>query len=108
MPENLQRFAALGLGVAITEADVRMTPPVTDELLTRQASHFRQMLDACLSVRSCHSYTVWGFTDLHSWVPGVFTGQGAATAFTETYQPKPGLLRPARLAAGPAMRRRRG
>ena len=89
MPENVQRFAALGLDVGITEADVRMTLPVTDELLARQASYFRQMLDACLSVRSCHTYTVWGFTDLHSWVPGFFTGQGAATPFTETYQPKP-------------------
>jgi endo-1,4-beta-xylanase len=89
MPENLQRFAALGLQVAITEADVRMTLPVTPELLARQASYFQQMLEACLSVRSCHTYTVWGFTDRHSWVPGVFTGEGAATPFDENLQPKP-------------------
>jgi endo-1,4-beta-xylanase len=89
MPENVKRFAALGLDVGITEADVRMTLPVTDALLARQADYFRQMLEACLSVRSCHTFTVWGFTDLHSWVPGFFTGQGAATPFTETYQPKP-------------------
>ena len=89
VPENVKRFAALGLDVNFTEADVRMTLPVTDALLTRQASYFRQMLDACLSVRRCHTFTVWGFTDAHSWVPGFFTGQGAATPFTETYQPKP-------------------
>jgi endo-1,4-beta-xylanase len=89
VPENVQRFARLGLDVNFTEADVRMTLPVTDELLAGQASYFRQMLDACLSVRSCHTFTVWGFTDAHSWVPGFFTGQGAATPFTETYQPKP-------------------
>jgi endo-1,4-beta-xylanase len=89
MPENVRRFARLGLQVGITEADVRMTLPVTDELLARQADYYRQMLEACLSVRSCHTFTVWGFTDAHSWVPGFFTGQGAATPFTETYDPKP-------------------
>jgi endo-1,4-beta-xylanase len=89
VPENVQRFAGLGLDVNFTEADVRMTLPVTDELLARQASYFRQMLDACLSVRRCHTFTVWGFTDAHSWVPGFFTGQGAATPFTEAYEPKP-------------------
>jgi endo-1,4-beta-xylanase len=89
VPDNVKRFARLGLDVNFTEADVRMTLPVTDELLARQASYFRQMLDACLSVRRCHTFTVWGFTDAHSWVPGFFTGQGAATPFTETYQPKP-------------------
>jgi endo-1,4-beta-xylanase len=89
VPENVKRFAGLGLDVNFTEADVRMTLPVTDELLARQASYFRQMLDACLSVRRCHTFTVWGFTDAHSWVPGFFTGQGAATPFTEAYEPKP-------------------
>jgi endo-1,4-beta-xylanase len=89
VPENVKRFAQLGLDVNFTEADVRMTLPVTDELLARQASYFRQLLDACLSVRRCHTFTVWGFTDAHSWVPGFFTGQGAATPFTETYEPKP-------------------
>jgi endo-1,4-beta-xylanase len=89
VPENVRRFARLGLAVNFTEADVRMELPVTDEKLARQADFFRQLLDACLSVRSCHTFTVWGFTDAHSWVPGFFTGQGAATPFTETYQPKP-------------------
>ena len=89
VPENVRRFARLGLEVNFTEADVRMTLPVTDELLARQASYFRQMLDACLSVRRCRTFTVWGFTDAHSWVPGFFTGQGAATPFTEAYEPKP-------------------
>jgi GH35 family endo-1,4-beta-xylanase len=56
MPENLQRFAALGLDIAITEADVRIPMPVDGDELQRQASYFRQMLDACLSVRSCHTF----------------------------------------------------
>ena len=35
------------------------------------------------------SFTVWGFDDKHSSVPTVFAGEGAATPFDESYQPKP-------------------
>jgi endo-1,4-beta-xylanase len=87
--DNLERFAALGVDVAITEADVRMILPVTTEKLATQADYFRAMLDSCQAVRRCVSFTVWGFDDGHSWVPGVFAGEGAATPFDESYQPKP-------------------
>jgi endo-1,4-beta-xylanase len=89
VPENVKRFARLGLDVNFTEVDVRMELPVTEEKIARQTDFFRQLLEGCLSVRSCHTFTVWGFTDKYSWVPGFFAGQGAATPFTETYQPKP-------------------
>jgi endo-1,4-beta-xylanase len=75
--------------VAITEADVRMILPVTDEKLATQADQFAGMLNSCQAVPRCVSYTVWGFDDLHSWVPGVFGGEGAATPFDESYRPKP-------------------
>jgi endo-1,4-beta-xylanase len=89
MQQNLQRFADLGLEVAITEADVRIDLPVDDAKLATQADTFRGSLEACLAVPGCVSYTVWGFTDRHSWVPGVFDGQGAATPMTEDLTPKP-------------------
>jgi len=89
MQQNLQRFADLGLEVAITEADVRIDLPVDDAKLATQADTFRGSLEACLAVPECVSYTVWGFTDRHSWVPGVFDGQGAATPMTEDLAPKP-------------------
>jgi endo-1,4-beta-xylanase len=54
-----------------------------------QADYFARLLQACLDVPRCVSYTVWGFTDAHSWVPSTFTGQGAATPFDEQLQPKP-------------------
>jgi Glycosyl hydrolase family 10 len=44
---------------------------------------------AAWRVERCVSLTVWEFTDAHSWVPGVFAGQGAATPYTEDLQPKP-------------------
>ena len=33
--------------------------------------------------------TVWGFTDKYSWVPGFFTGEGAACLFDENFNKKP-------------------
>ena len=89
LKQNLQRFADLGLDVAITEADIRITLPVTDAALARQADEFADLLNACLDVDRCVSFTVWGFTDAHSWIPATFSGQGAATLFDEQLQPKP-------------------
>ncbi len=90
--ENLQRFADLGLQLAITEADVRMPLPVDTTKLQAQANGFSGLLEGCLLVKSCKSFTLWGFTDAHSWVPGFFPGEGAATPLDEQYQPKPAWL----------------
>jgi endo-1,4-beta-xylanase len=89
LEQNLQRFADLGVEVALTEADVRMPLPVTDEKLQTQADYYSRLVQGCLAVRRCVSFTVWGFTDAHSWVPGFFTGQGAACLYDENLQPKP-------------------
>ena len=96
LQQDLQRFADLHLKVAITEADVRtfvndatsQTP--TDPLAVYAHAHYYdQMLKACLDVRSCISFTVWGFGDADSWVPGFFTGEGYAGIYDVNLQPKP-------------------
>jgi endo-1,4-beta-xylanase len=87
--ENLARFAAAGVDVAITEADVRMVLPVTPEKLATQATYFGDMMRSCVAVPRCVSFTLWGFTDKYSWVPGFFAGEGAATPLDEQFQPKP-------------------
>jgi endo-1,4-beta-xylanase len=87
--ENLERFAAAGVDVGITEADVRMILPVTPEKLATQARYFGDMMRSCVAVRRCVSFTLWGFTDKYSWVPGFFEGEGAATPLDEQFQPKP-------------------
>lgn len=89
MQPNLQRFADLGLDVDITEMDVRMILPVTPALLAEQASWYSQVMQACIAVRRCVDFTVWEFTDKYSWVPGFFTGQGAADIYDENLNPKP-------------------
>jgi endo-1,4-beta-xylanase len=88
MQQNLQRFADLGLKVALTEVDVRTTLPVTTPEQLAQNADYSQMLGACLLVRQCISYTVWGFGDAYSWVPGVFAGEGSAGIYDESLQPK--------------------
>jgi endo-1,4-beta-xylanase len=86
--QDLQGYASLGLKVAVTEADVRtFVNNSTDQVPTNnpealaQPYEFGQMLKACLSVRNCISFTIWGFDDAESWVPGVFAGEGYADIY---------------------------
>ncbi|MFE0729795.1 endo-1,4-beta-xylanase [Streptomyces antibioticus] len=86
---NFRRFERLGVRTAVTEADVRMILPADEEKLRTQAEGYRLLLDACLRTRHCVSFTVWGFTDKYSWVPGTFEGEGAANVLDESYTAKP-------------------
>jgi endo-1,4-beta-xylanase len=91
MTENLQRFADLGLEVAITELDVRMPTPVSAEELATQAEYYKQAVEACVAVKACVGITVWGFGDKYSWVPYSFPSEGAACLWDENLAPKPAL-----------------
>jgi endo-1,4-beta-xylanase len=86
---TMQRFADLGLDVAVTELDVRMPTPPGAAALRQQADDYDAVLRACLAVSRCRGVTVWGFSDATSWVPEVFHGQGAATLYDADYRPKP-------------------
>jgi endo-1,4-beta-xylanase len=101
--DTLDSFADLGLASAFTEVDARsqLTAGVkageSNEInprLQASAYNFSVLLQACLANRHCLSFTVWGFTDKHSWVPGFFTNpdgtpaEGLATLYDENYQPK--------------------
>ena len=95
MTQDFQRYAGLGLKVAITEADVRTfvdsptTQVPTDHLATfAQPYEFSQMLKAVLAVPEAISFTCWGFGDADSWIPGFFTGEGYATLYDVNLQPK--------------------
>jgi len=95
LQEDLERFASLGLKVAITEADVRtFVNTATDQVPTDSLAQFAQpfefseMLKAVLAVPEAISFTVWGFTDADSWVPGFFTGEGYATIYDVNLNPK--------------------
>ncbi|WP_173081701.1 endo-1,4-beta-xylanase [Phytohabitans rumicis] len=87
--DNVLRFEKLGLETAFTEVDVRMILPVDNPKLQAQAAGYTLLLQACLLAKRCVSFTVWGFTDKYSWVPGFFSGQGAANLLDENFAPKP-------------------
>ncbi|MFG2745659.1 endo-1,4-beta-xylanase [Streptomyces chartreusis] len=89
LEDNLRRFARLGLDTALTEVDVRMQLPVTEEKQDRQAEWYRDMTEACLAVRRCVGITVWDYTDKYSWIPAFFPGEGAALPWDEELRPKP-------------------
>ena len=75
---NWERFTALGLEMAVTELDIRMTLPSTPALLAQQKTDYNTVISACMSVDGCVGVTVWDWTDKYSWVPSTFSGQGAA------------------------------
>ncbi|KAI5121546.1 hypothetical protein M0805_002605 [Coniferiporia weirii] len=85
---NLQRFADAGVDVAITELDVRMPVPASAANLAQQAVDYAFVVDACLAVSRCVGITIWGITDLYSWVPGTFPDQGAALPWDDSYNEK--------------------
>jgi endo-1,4-beta-xylanase len=89
MRQNLQRFADLGLDVAITELDVRMVLPSDSAKLATQATYYRDVTNACLAVTRCVGVTIWGYTDKYSWIPGTFPGEGAAHLSDVNFNRKP-------------------
>lgn len=89
LQQNIQRFADLGVDVAITELDVRMALPSDSTKLAQQKADFKSVVAACAAVSRCVNVTVWGFTDSDSWVDSTFPGYGAATPYDANYAPKP-------------------
>ncbi|RPD59549.1 endo-1,4-beta-xylanase C precursor [Lentinus tigrinus ALCF2SS1-6] len=85
----LEQFTALGLEVAITELDIRMTLPETDALLAQQAKDYQSVVQACMNVEKCVGITIWDYTDKYSWVPSTFSGQGAACPWDSNLAIKP-------------------
>jgi endo-1,4-beta-xylanase len=89
MQANMQRFANLGLDVAVTELDDRIQLPASSAALQQQATDYGNVVKDCLAVSRCVGVSQWGVGDPDSWIPGTFPGWGAATMFDQNYQPKP-------------------
>jgi endo-1,4-beta-xylanase len=102
MQQNMQRFADLGLDVAITELDVRMPLPETASQDTTQATYYTNVVKACLAVSRCVGITIWDYTDKYSWVPSTFSGQGAALPWDANLSKKPVYSSIAAAMGGPA------
>jgi len=88
MQANMQRFANLGLDVAVTELDDRIQLPASSANLQQQATDYSNVVKDCLNVSRCVGVSQWGVGDADSWIPGTFSGFGAATMYDNNYQPK--------------------
>jgi len=85
---NLQRFAALGLEIHITELDVRLND-LTPASLSAQAKLYGEVTRACVEQAACKVLQTWGFTDKYSWIPSFYPGQGWALLWDANYHTKP-------------------
>ncbi len=87
--ENLQRFADLGLEIQFTEVDVLLKGTgSTESKLEEQARVYGEMLEACLAVRECTAFVMWGFTDGYSW-----RAASDPLIFDWAYQKKPAYFK---------------
>ncbi|PSR75767.1 hypothetical protein PHLCEN_2v8884 [Hermanssonia centrifuga] len=84
LQENLQRFADLGLDVAITELDINLMGPSNATALEQQAKDYWTVVNACVQTKRCVSTSVWGVSDDHSWIPN-----GSVLPWNAEKQPKP-------------------
>jgi len=89
LKDNFERFSKLGLKIAITELDIRITTPTDQSELLKQALYYRDYMKTALDNPACRTFMIWGFTDAHSWVPGTFRGTDDALIYTRDYKPKP-------------------
>jgi endo-1,4-beta-xylanase len=86
---NMDRYAALGIDVYITEMDVAIHGDPSPDDLAAQATVYGEMLAVCLQKPNCRALVTHGFTDKHSWVSELLPAYGAALPFDEEYAAKP-------------------
>jgi endo-1,4-beta-xylanase len=67
LKSNIQAFSALGVEVALTELDIRMTLPATTTLYNQQKTDYETVVSACNSVAGCIGAS--SFTRLLSFWP---------------------------------------
>jgi endo-1,4-beta-xylanase len=89
---NMKRFAALGVGVYVTEFDVNMSNVKGTDASRQQkeADIYYQMTRACIESDVCHSFSILGITDKETWYNYLGTTPNAIPLpFDTRYNPKP-------------------
>lgn len=85
---NLQRFADLGVEVAVTQLNVLIPPPATSTALQQQARDYWHVARACVVVVRCRGVTVAGVHDPEWPEPGP---ADTALLFDAEFRPKPAV-----------------
>ena len=88
---NMERFAALGLSVHVTELDVSLAGIDLPEhqALELQAAIYVDVLEACLAVPECSNWTVFGLSDRYAWDE---LGDATPLLLDVNHQPKPAFF----------------
>jgi len=87
---NIEKLAALGVVVELTEVDIVLRGTGDEATrLERQRQDYFDMASACLAVEGCKRITFWGFTDRHTWINSFFGPGFAPLPLDENYERKP-------------------
>jgi endo-1,4-beta-xylanase len=87
---NIEKLAALGVVVELTEVDIVLRGTGDEAArLERQRQDFFDMASACLAVEACKRITFWGFTDRYTWIDGTFGPGLAPLPLNVNYERKP-------------------
>lgn len=87
--KNIERYEALGVDVSFSEIDVRVKVGGTPEDFKAQQDLWCKLMQIALDEKAVKSFICWGFTDLHSWVPGFYGGYGEALLYDKALKAKP-------------------
>jgi endo-1,4-beta-xylanase len=87
--DNMARYAEIGVDVHITECDFRIGKPLDDAKAELQNEFFADLLQVCIDAPNCSHFTVWGLSDVDSWVPGTFKDYDYAHIFDASLAAKP-------------------
>ncbi len=85
---NIKRFHDLGLEVWVTELDLRVKVPATQEDQARQADAYASLLKMFVETGAMRSIQTWGLDDGHSWIPHSSPGYGDALLLDRELRPK--------------------
>lgn len=87
---NLEKVAALGVVVELTEVDIVLRGTDGDATrLERQRGDYFDMASACLAVEACRRITFWGFTDRYTWIDDSFGPGLGPLPLDDQYERKP-------------------
>ncbi len=93
---TMQKFAALGVRIYVTEMDVDLArqPGSQVEKWAFEAGVYRDIMEACIESGVCDSFATWGISDATSWISCASNGclnekNADPLMFDPSYAPKP-------------------
>ncbi len=88
--ETMAKYESIGVEVHVTEFDIRIGVPLSAEKEQHQTKLFGDVLQACIDAPNCSHLTVWGLSDIDSWVPSTFPEMDFAHLFDRNFTAKAG------------------